>query len=484
MNNDNKLQLLFSTNLFADLTLTMKDGINEITMNLHKSILFISCVYFEKLLTNCKEQNLNCITIEVPNVFIAHDIIMSFYQQETNSGNIPNWKRQLELIKCYDFFGLDFDREIIYDLKIPEENFESLLEILDFVECNNDIIKLIVNNIPENYDLTKLSKELLQEILKTDISSRIFSCSIDGTIKIWDSNTYELISTIENTRSHLQIISPFMSMSLSHDNQRIATANKYHNIRIWNAITGDLIITLLGHLRIVYNVHFSTDDQKLISCGEDCTIKIWDAKTYDLIRTIAAHTETVRCICFSLDDQNIISGGEDNYIKIWNTETGELIKTIYDDDNSIKNLCYSSSSKMFASAGTDNCIKLWDATTGNLIKTLTDKTNWTFSLCFSADNLKIISGDAKKCVRIWDIHTGKMKKLKGHSNWVLSVCFSPDNKTIISGSNDKTIKIWNAESGKLLNILLGHTDGITGICFPHNNHHELMEKIRKIADNN
>jgi hypothetical protein len=111
--NPNKLHDAINNHLFIDLILTLKDSINEITMNLHKIILYSSCSYFEKMLTNCKEKNLDRITIIVPNVFVTYDIIMSFYYQQTNFGNLPKWKHLLESIKCYDFFGLTFDHSML-----------------------------------------------------------------------------------------------------------------------------------------------------------------------------------------------------------------------------------------------------------------------------------------------------------------------------------------------------------------------------------
>src|ERR1700677_4855196 len=97
----NKLYSTIDNNLFIDLNLTLTDANHKIKLNLHKIILYSSSIYFEKLLTNCKEKYLNEITIEVPNAFIVYDIIMSFYGQKMNIGNYPEWKYQLELIKCY-----------------------------------------------------------------------------------------------------------------------------------------------------------------------------------------------------------------------------------------------------------------------------------------------------------------------------------------------------------------------------------------------
>src|SRR4029077_8621165 len=111
-----KLQKSLQNNLFTDIKLTINDSKNKITVGLHKIILYSSCIYFEKLLTSFREKQLNEIIIEVPNTFVTYDIIMSFYGQKTNSGNLPEWEHLLESFRCCDFLGLPFDVSLINNL--------------------------------------------------------------------------------------------------------------------------------------------------------------------------------------------------------------------------------------------------------------------------------------------------------------------------------------------------------------------------------
>jgi hypothetical protein len=100
----NKLYSLTQEKLFTDLVLTLCDTHNQLIIHVNKNILYSSCPYFEKLLTNFTEKNLNSITINVPNACVANDFIMTFYNQEINSGNLPKSKHLLESIKCHNFF--------------------------------------------------------------------------------------------------------------------------------------------------------------------------------------------------------------------------------------------------------------------------------------------------------------------------------------------------------------------------------------------
>src|SRR5918996_6184989 len=98
-----RIELYYAQNneIFTDLILILIDDHDEIIINLHKIILYSSCIYFKKLLT--KEKDSKKITMKVSNVYIYYDTIMLFYGQKMNSGKLPEWEHSLEFIKCCDF---------------------------------------------------------------------------------------------------------------------------------------------------------------------------------------------------------------------------------------------------------------------------------------------------------------------------------------------------------------------------------------------
>jgi hypothetical protein len=146
--NFDKLFAAFQNGVLCDLLLTLTDKKNnKIKMNVHKIVLYSSCTYFEKELVNFKEKNLDCIEIEVPNAFVSYDIIMSFYGQKTNHENYPKWYHILQSYMCFDFFCMEF-KEQLYDLVIPEEGFELLLDVIDMIGYNKKTIRLLNKNIP------------------------------------------------------------------------------------------------------------------------------------------------------------------------------------------------------------------------------------------------------------------------------------------------------------------------------------------------
>lgn len=226
------------TDDLTDITLVLKNGTTQVVMKLHKIILYYACEYFEKLLTKFKEKNMDEITIEVPNPHVCQDIIMAFYGKKTNSGGLPEWQHRLEYIRCCDFLGITLNFSKYNDIIVPTEGIELLLKIADLTNYPNDVMIMVVKNIPEDYDLEKLDENLVMKIKKNK-NNRLASCSSDGTIKIWYTETGDLINTLNNSGW-------VMSVAFSPDGETIASGSSDNTITIWDSITCQIITTLKG----------------------------------------------------------------------------------------------------------------------------------------------------------------------------------------------------------------------------------------------
>jgi len=454
--NYNKLSRSIQEKIFTDVTIILSDKSHQIIINAHKIILYTTSVYFEKLLTTFKEKHDDVISIEVPNAYIAYDVIMSFYGQQTNLGKLSPNKHLLESIKCKYYFGLDIDESLLNGINVSEEDFELFLDIIDLIGYNERTIKLINKNLPEIYDLSKFPKELLNEMLELSKIYYIISSNKDS-ITIWNALTYKLVRTFDNYYDILNIC-------YSPNNKHIASSDNGH-IQIRNITTGELVCSFdIIHIDGLHPaLSYSPDGQRITFVPVDPdnnSIQILNIEPDFINKNI------------ELDHTIKIIGGRGNYyipnrnhnpIAIWPTTHTDIITDI----------CYSPDGQYIASASRVATIKIWDTQRNRLKYTLDNDPDAIYCICWTLDSKYIASGDLKGNVKIWNIETVTfVTTLVAHVYAVLSICYSYDNKYIAaSGSFTHNIKIWNTETYQLVNILFHHDMNVfnTGnICFSHN----------------
>jgi len=176
----------------------------------------------------------------------------------------------------------------------------------------------------------------------------------------------------------------------------------------------------------------------------DGTVRLWDASTGQLLKTFIGHEGGVGSLCYSPDGGTLASGESlDGTVRLWDASTGQLLKTLKEHTEPVNSVCYSPDGGTLASGSWDGTVRLWDASTGQRLKTLKRDTEFVESVCYSPDGGTLASGSWDGTVRLWDASTGQLlKTLKGHTSLVYSVCYSPDGGTLASGSEEGTILLW------------------------------------------
>ena len=59
---------------------------------------------------------------------------------------------------------------------------------------------------------------------------------------------------------------------------------------MWDAASGQELLTLKGHAELVYSVAWSPDGKRLATASDDGTSKVWDAASGQELLTLKGHT--------------------------------------------------------------------------------------------------------------------------------------------------------------------------------------------------
>lgn len=243
---------------------------------------------------------------------------------------------------------------------------------------------------------------------------------------------------------------------------RIVSGSDDNTLKVWSAITGKCLRTLVGHTGGVWSSQMR--DNIIISGSTDRTLKVWNAETGECIHTLYGHTSTVRCM--HLHEKRVVSGSRDATLRVWDIDSGQCLHVLMGHVAAVR--CVQYDGRRVVSGAYDFMVKVWDPEMETCLHTLQGHTNRVYSLQF--DGIHVVSGSLDTSIRVWDVETGNcIHTLTGHQS--LTSGMELKDNILVSGNADSTVKIWDIKTGQCLQTLQGphkHQSAVTCLQFNKN----------------
>ena len=97
----------------------------------------------------------------------------------------------------------------------------------------------------------------------------------EDSVQIWDVETRNQKATLYREFGKSLISTTFRHVAINPDGSVIASGSWDGRIHLWDAVTGQLIKELGGHIGNVYQLAFSQNGKILASCSSDGTILLF-----------------------------------------------------------------------------------------------------------------------------------------------------------------------------------------------------------------
>jgi WD40 repeat protein/serine/threonine protein kinase len=253
--------------------------------------------------------------------------------------------------------------------------------------------------------------------------------------------------------------------------EKIASAGRDGNVKIWNSRTRRIIQEFPAHETAACSVAFHPDGQHVASAGADGLVKIWDLASpeqpvftgpCDAHRKFgAAHT-----VAFRPPDGRYLAAGSEEEVRVWDWKTKQRKYSVPGAQYDSIPVAFSRDGQRLATGGAWQLgLIVRDAESGRQLDALPEPRHPVTALAFSADGGWLASASLGRTVNLWDTSTGKLRRAIPHSGNVLSVAFSADGRLLASAGEDKTVHLWDTTTGREVLGLLGHTDMCGCVAF-------------------
>lgn len=105
---------------------------------------------------------------------------------------------------------------------------------------------------------------------------------------------------------------------------KIVSGSDDGTLKVWSAISGKCLRTLVGHTGGVWSSQLSGNI--IVSGSTDRTLKVWNADTGYCMHTLYGHSSTVRCM--DMHDSTVVSGSRDGTLRVWDTSSGNCLHVL------------------------------------------------------------------------------------------------------------------------------------------------------------
>lgn len=278
-------------------------------------------------------------------------------------------------------------------------------------------------------------------------SALLATGSGDKTARIWDTDTGTPLHTLKGHTGWV------LGVAWAPDGSRLASCSMDGSVRVWDPTTGKAVgAPLAGHAKPALQMawepyHLWRDGTpRLASASKDATVRIWVVNTGRTEHVLSGHKGSVTCVRWGAGGAGtglIYTGSHDKTVRVWDAVQGTLVHSLSSHAHWVNHLALS----------TDFVLRTgYFDHTKDVPATEEGKRAKARARFEGAARVggrigeRVVSASDDFTIYLWDpINEGKkpLARLLGHQKQVNHVCFSPDGALVASCGFDNHTKLWS-----------------------------------------
>lgn len=305
---------------------------------------------------------------------------------------------------------------------------------------------------------------------------RIISASPDGSARIWDSQSLNLLQDIRPVENGVVSriwpgLTPTSVLMVASD----------RTTKILDIASAE-VVEYAGHSAAINNAH-KLQDNRIATTADDGTLKTWPVGEEFRKRTVhlRGHTGPIAQIDFSSFGDKVLTlqrrllgaaafTSPDSTARVWDCRSGLQRSMIEIENETIVDVAWSPDANTIAVVLNDKTALLLDTASGKEVHRLSGHTAAVVSATFSPDGSLVLTTSKDKAAILWRTADGKsVFSLSGHNEEVFGGIFSPDGSRVATYGKRRELHVYETATGRLLKSLVAHDVRINALRFLNDN---------------
>ncbi len=331
---------------------------------------------------------------------------------------------------------------------------------------------------------------------------RIVTTETLGPARLWLADGGTLVRTfLEDGRP----LSMTEIVEWSPDGGRVLVGSRDHDVRVFDTESGELLVRLRGHDRLLRDAAWSPDGRRIATAGDDRAIHVWNAATGEVLSTLTGHRSSVRSLSFRPDGERLASASGE--VRVWRTpaslvlspdrehagkmtrcyftpDGGGLTTAAHDGIGRLFDWRSSSPRTQFGPVGSpvtivvihpesgqaalgafDGTIRIFDEA-GRLQRSFDARVERVSGIAFAPDGRTLLVVGASRVGTLWSLdRDAEPLRFEGHRDGLGSCDFSPDGSRVATGDRLGEVRVFDAATGECLRVVQAHAAQVACVRF-------------------
>ena len=214
-----------------------------------------------------------------------------------------------------------------------------------------------------------------------------------GKVLIWDAVKGRRVTTVGDE------LDSVLASDINPAQTLVALGGPKKVVRVCS-IDGDLIYEIEKHTGWITALQFSPDGKFLATGDRNGGVHVWEAETGNEVMTLSGHRKSISSIDWRIDGELLLTSSDDGDLRIWDGGSGKQIKNWKVCNQGVTDACFTRDGKIVTGAR-DRSVRFWQKN-GKMIHQYDAMSDQVSSVAYCSESNRVIAGDWLGKIHVWD----------------------------------------------------------------------------------